>query len=110
MYGESKHHMLYPRADYRTKHEKSLRRQLIMPMDWESHCELHAKLPPPDKPDIGIILCVIDYLDEKQPSRDDAPLYAIERLEKLGNREATDLADHFIIQLGFLGVMGDGLS
>lgn len=104
MYGESKHHMLYPRAEYRTKHERAVRRQLIMPMEWDAHCELHATLQPPDKPDVGILLCIIDYLDEKQPSREDAPLYAIDRLVKLRNTEALVLADHLTRQLGFLGV------
>lgn len=107
MYGESKHHMLWPRAEYRTRHEKAVRRELIMPMDWDAHCELHATLQAPEKPDVGVLLCIVDYLHERQPSREDAPLYAIDRLVKLRSDEALNLADHFTRQLGFIGV-GNG--
>lgn len=101
---ESKHHMLWPRKDYRGHHDKQLRNVLVIGTDWEAHKELHAQLKPPTKPDIGITLTLIDYLREHEPLDEPAPLYAIDRLLRLGSPEATGLADHLITQLGHLGV------
>ena len=101
--GESTHHLLWPRAEYRTRHEKALRRTLVIETEWESHRELHAALRPPVKPDIGITLTLLDHFGELEMS-EPAPLYAIDRLLRLGNQEAVALADHFVAQLGYLGV------
>lgn len=101
---ESTHHMLWKRADYRTPHEKQIRRILTVSTDWERHCELHASMQPPPKPDIGITLTLIDHFDQQGELAEPAPLYAIDRLLRLGSQEATILADHLVIQLGHLGV------
>ena len=101
---ESIHHMQWPKKDYSGKHERHLRGQLVVPTLWGLHRELHGQMEEPPHPDIGITLTLIDYLNEKQPSREDAPLYAIDRLNKLRSQEALDLSAHFVRQLGYLGV------
>lgn len=100
----STHHFLWKRADYRTHHEKLLRRYVTVETDWERHCELHANMQPPKKPDIGITLTLIDYFDEQKQLTEPAPLYAVDRLLRLGSEEAVELADHFITQLAYLGI------
>ena len=101
---ESQHHMLWPRNDYRTHHEKQIRQLLTVETDWESHCELHANIQAPAKPDIGVTLTLIDYFNDQGELAEPAPLYAVDRLLRLGSEEAVHLADHFISQLGHLGI------
>ena len=98
------HHFLWERAWYRTPHEKLLRRYVTLDTVWEPHCELHANMRPPTKPDIGITLTLIDHFNDLGELAEPAPLYAVDRLLRLGSSEATKLADHFVEQLGFLGV------
>lgn len=98
------HHMLYPRADYKSKHEKLIRNRLTIPAERGLHNELHATLEIPPKPDVQTLLCVIDYLDEHEPLTETPALYAVDRLLRLGTEQAVGLADHFIKQLGMLGV------
>lgn len=100
----STHHFLWNRADYRTHHEKQLRRILTVETDWADHCELHARMQPPQKPDIGITLTLIDHFNDQAELTEPAPLYAVDRLLRLGSSEAVTLADHFTRQLGFLGI------
>lgn len=105
MRGESdKHHMLWPRQQYRVKNEKALRGLLVVESDVLLHRDLHATTQAPEHPDIGITLCMLDYLHEKDPEPFYRPLYAIDRLIKLRNTEALALADHFVLQLGKLGI------
>lgn len=104
---ESTHHLLFPRKGYRHHHDKKLRNQLTVGTDWEPHRELHAHVQPPAHPDIGIVLHLIDRIDEKQPAKPDLPLYTVDWLIKLGSAEALQLSDHLVLQLGYLGV-GDG--
>lgn len=105
MRGETdRHHMLYPRQKYKTRHEKALRGLLVVESDIYLHRDLHATLSPPEHPDTGITLCVIDYLNEKDPEPLYRPLYAIDRLIKLRSTESLALADHFVLQLGKLGI------
>lgn len=101
---ESRHHFLWNRADYRSPHEKQLRRILTVGTEWEKHCELHSQMQPPPKPDIGITLTLIDHFDQQAELTEPAPLYAVDRLLRLGSGEAVQLADHFIKQLGHLGI------
>lgn len=101
---KDRHHLLWPRQEYRTRHEKALRGLLVVESDIVLHRELHALVPPPKHPDTGITLCVLDYLQEKDPKPYDRPLYAVDRLVKLRNTEALELADHFTRQLGMLGI------
>ena len=61
-------------------------------------------MQPPPKPDIGITLTLIDYFDEQGELTEPAPLYAVDRLLRLGSQEAVQLADHLIAQLGHLGI------
>jgi len=100
----STHHFLWNRADYRTHHEKLLRRILTVETVWDDHCELHARMQPPKKPDIGITLTLIDHFNDQAELTEPAPLYAVDRLLRLGSEEAVTLADHFIAQLGHLGI------
>jgi len=98
------HHFLWERAWYKTHHEKMLRRLVTVETVWEPHKELHAQMKPPPKPDIGITLTLIDYFNEQGELTEPAPLYAVDRLLRLGSGEAVELADHFITQLAHLGI------
>ena len=102
---ESLHHLQWPKKHYNGRHERWLRSQLVIPTQWGLHRNLHMSFEEPPKIEIASTLCVLDYLQEKDSTKADAPLYAIDRLQGL-NQEARDLADHFIKQLGFLGVEG----
>jgi hypothetical protein len=61
-------------------------------------------MDPPPHPDIGIVLHLIDRIDTHEPTKADLPLYAVDWLMKLGSGEAVALGDHFIKQLGYLGI------
>ena len=62
-----RHHVLYPRADYRTPHELALRRHplLIPRMDMDVHHNgLHPNVQPPLKPHHGMIIGALALLHE----------------------------------------------
>lgn len=100
----SRHHMLWPRRDYHGHHEKELRRLLVVDTEWEQHSDLHARMQPPVHPDKGITLTLLDHFHQQDELTEIAPLYAIDRLIKLGSMEALALSDHLVRQLGHLGV------
>lgn len=106
---KDRHHMLEPRVEYKTRHEKKVRGLLILEVDVALHSLYNSEIARgirqvPTKPDHNITLCLLDYLEEKDPEPFYRPLYAIDRLNKLRSEEALALADNFVSQLGFFGI------
>lgn len=65
----TRHHVIHQRAWYRSHLEKSYRNLpvFVVPMDWEAHKELHARVDPPIKPPAEIMLGVL-ALSESMPN------------------------------------------
>lgn len=60
-----RHHLFWPRADYRTTVEKRFRREFQMPINRGVHNEVHANIEPPIKPSRATMLGYLSLLGQK---------------------------------------------
>lgn len=107
------HHALYPRRIYHTANEKLLRRSegLVLPLNIETHRELHANVECPQKPSKWLTERLIDFTHDDYENNVYDKFYNI--IQHLGNiantnwsderaTEAYDLYANFINQYSYV--------
>lgn len=108
-----KHHALFIARNYRTSHEKLLRRTegLVLPVYHQSHKELHLNVEPPQKPSKWLTERLIDFThDDYEPDVYDKFYNIINYLGDIANsswsderaNEAYDLHYNFVRQYGYI--------
>ena len=105
--GYNKHHVFWPRKDYKTKVEKNFRQHygLVVPTPIINHNILHSRVSSPDKPGRVQMLDCMEYLDSLPDAVKMAGFWGVERSAQFFEREGReDIAQNLTEQLGYLSL------
>jgi len=95
------HHIWWPKNEYKTKFEKSFRNatenKIAVPTF--SHNMLHAKVPPPTKPNRNQMFDLMDILEDTSPAEQFNRFWALEKAQEYFGALAVDKTyDNYIAQ------------
>ncbi len=97
------HHFLFERKRYSGKPFNALRQALTAEVQIEWHKELHANLGQPPKPTRPLAHNILNNLDGQRLTQPFDNVFAtVDYLQRVGNTETIPLAEHLLLQLGYV--------